>query len=194
MAKTRTFREYRTIDLCFFAFILVVSETLVSKAANFWFPQELYSVSVVPAVVALVIMRWGVFAGLFAVLGGFVTCKCAGADIIQYLIYAAGNVLSLAAVLLTYKDKGRKIRSNAVLSVLFAVAVALLMQTGRSLVALALGLSPAVCINFITTDVLSSLMACVVIYIARRLDGIFEDQKSYVLRINKPESAIHGED
>ena len=61
----------------------------------------------------------------------------------------------------------------------------LLMQAGRFLMALALGNPPAICAGFLTTDVLSVLFAVLLCWISRRLDGILEDQKDYLKRIQE---------
>ncbi|MBO6267403.1 MAG: hypothetical protein J6M06_04135, partial [Synergistaceae bacterium] len=61
---------------------------------------------------------------------------------------------------------------------------------GRALIALALGTEIARCAGFVTTDVLSGLFTALVVWIARRLDGIFEDQKHYLLRVNREEEKV----
>ena len=68
---------------------------------------------------------------------------------------------------------------------LFPLAVTLLMQGGRALVSLVLGGPAAGVLGFFTTDALSVLFTLVIIWIARRLDGVYEDQKHYLLRIQK---------
>ena len=40
-------------------------------------------------------------------------------------------------------------------------------------------------LGFFTTDALSILFTLVILWIARRLDGVYEDQKHYLLRIQK---------
>ena len=62
---------------------------------------------------------------------------------------------------------------------------AVLMQLGRILVALVLGYAPATCVGFITTDVLSVIFAVLLVWISGRLDGILEDQKDYLKRIQE---------
>ena len=42
-------------------------------------------------------------------------------------------------------------------------------------------------LGFFTTDSLSLLFTFVIIWIARKLDGVYEDQKHYLLRINTKE-------
>jgi hypothetical protein len=59
------------------------------------------------------------------------------------------------------------------------------MQLGRALTALALGNGLGVSLGFFTTGVITDLFTVVVVWISRRLDGIFEDQIHYLLRIQK---------
>ena len=49
------------------------------------------------------------------------------------------------------------------------------------------------CIGFITTDALSGFFTAVILWIARRQDGLFEDQKHYLLRIQEAEKEERGE-
>ena len=69
----------------------------------------------------------------------------------------------------------------------YPILVLLLMQTGRALIALLTGAERASVIGFYTTDSLSMLFTFVIIWIARRLDGVYEDQIHYLLRINAKE-------
>ena len=80
------------------------------------------------------------------------------------------------------KERGRQ---SAFLSLIFALCVQLLMQLGRAAVAMALGNPANVCIGFITTDSLSDLFTLLVIWVARRVEGLFEDQKHYLLRLER---------
>ena len=57
----------------------------------------------------------------------------------------------------------------------------------RALIALLTGAERASVIGFYTTDSLSMLFTFVIIWIARRLDGVYEDQIHYLLRINAKE-------
>ncbi len=69
MRRQLSLSEYRGIDLTLFAVILCVAELLIVTAARFWYADQLYTVSAVAAVVAIVLMRWGPWAGIHAVLG-----------------------------------------------------------------------------------------------------------------------------
>ena len=203
-----TFRQYRQMDLTVFGAMLVVAEALIVLAATRWFPAEAYTVSIVAAVTSIVLMRWGPWAAIHAVLGGLVYCFVSGGQPGQYLIYCAGNLFALLS-LLWFRIPGKertsgkeRIREDSFLTVIFGLTVQLLMQLGRAAVAFALlraspGSAPAgtqsvagalsFCIGFITTDALSGFFTAVILWIARRQDGLFEDQKHYLLRIQEAE-------
>ena len=185
MGPHLTFKQYRGIDLAIFAAILALTEFLIVRAAKSWFPDQLYTVSVTAAVTAIVLMRWGPFAGIHAALGGLVYAWTSGGNLQQFVIYIAGNVLSMAAILLFKAFGKEKIRKNFLLTLLFALSVIVLMQVGRGLVALIFGNGIGVIWKFITMDALSDLFTLVVVWVASRLDGVFEDQKHYLLRQQK---------
>ena len=215
-----TFRQYRQMDLTVFGAMLVVAEALIVLAATRWFPAEAYTVSIVAAVTSIVLMRWGPWAAIHAVLGGLVYCFVSGGQPGQYLIYCAGNLFALLSLLwfrIPGKDRTsgsdrvsgkERIREDGFLTVIFGLTVQLLMQLGRAAVAFALlraspGSAPAgtqsiagalsFCIGFVTTDALSGFFTAVILWIARRQDGLFEDQKHYLLRIQEAEKEERGE-
>lgn len=185
MSRQRSLGEYRAIDLSLFAIMLGIFETVIHAAATRLFPAEPYTVSVIAAITAIVLMRWGPYAAIHAVLGGVVFCFVSGATLQQYAIYCVGNLFALGALLLFRWIGKEGIRTDTLRSMAFALVVQLLMQFGRMAVALAFGNPIAVCLGFFTTDVISDMFTVIVVWIARRLDGIFEDQKHYLVRIQK---------
>ncbi len=186
MEKKMSFQQYRNIDLSIMGVLLIIAQTLILLAANSWFGWGQYIVSPMAVITALVMMRWGPWAGIHAALGGIVFALVGGGQWQHYLIYGLGNLLSLAALLFFRKGK-EPIRKSAFLSVIFAGCVQLLMFVGRAGVALIVGFSPAECLSFLTSDLLSLLFTMLAIWIARRSDGLFEDQKHYLIRIQEQE-------
>ncbi len=187
MNRQISFQQYRRIDLALFAVILWITETLIVTAATHWFADQLYTVSVVGALTAIVLMRWGPYAAIHAVLGGLIFSLLSHGSARQMLVYCAGNLFSLAALLpLKWLGKER-VRGDGFLSVCFGLLTLLLMQLGRALAAFLTGTAFLNCLGFFTTDALSLLFTGVIVWVARRLDGIFEDQKHYLLRIHKEE-------
>ncbi len=185
MDRRISFQQYRNIDLGIMAVLLTITQVLISLSANIWFKWELYIVSPVAIITTLVMMRWGIWAGLHAVLGGIVFTVSSGGQLQHYIIYCIGNLAALLC-LLYFKALGKEaIRSSAFWTVVFALSVQLFMLLGRAAVAFILGHSFAECLGFITTDLLSALFTAIIAWIARRVDGLFEDQKHYLLRIQE---------
>jgi len=192
MKRQLSFQEYRTIDLGMFAAMLCVAEWLIVKAATWWFPDQLYTVSVVGAVTAIVLMRWGPWAAIHAALGGLVFCLASHAAPRQYIVYCVGNLFAMLALIPLRLLGGERIRLDGFLSVTFGIVTLLLMQLGRALIALLFGTDFQTCLGFFTTDALSLLFTGLILWVARRLDGIFENQKHYLLRIHKTEEEKGG--
>ncbi len=187
MKRQLSFREYRRIDLALFALMLVIFEFLIVRVArSALFRDQAFTVSLAAAVVSIVYMRWGVWGGLHAALAGFLFCLYSGGGGRQYAAYILGNLCSLPAALLLRRLGSERVRTGEWLSMMFPLLVLALMQGGRALVSLALGAPASGVLGFFTTDALSGLFTLVVIWIARRLDGVYEDQRHYLLRINNP--------
>lgn len=180
-----TFRQYRGMDIGMFTVLLCVCEALITLGATRWFPAEPYTLSVTPAVTAIVMVRWGGWAAIPAVLGALAFCLASGATLAQYIIYGVGNLAALALVGFLFREGWKRLHEQVLLAMLYGLLTALLMQLGRALVALVLGSSPAVLGGFIATDVLSTLFAVLIVWITRRLDGMLEEQKHYLRRVQE---------
>lgn len=174
-----------------FAVMLAIFEYIIVHAANWWFPEQPFTVSLAASITSIVYMRWGAWGGLHAAEAGVVFCFFSGATGEQYIIYCAGNLLSLLAVPVLKKLGKEKVRTSR-LGLLFPVFVLLLMQAGRAAMALLLGAEAGGLLEFFTTDSLSLLFTLVIIWIAQKLDGIYEDQKHYLLRIHAQEEEKGG--
>lgn len=180
--KDISFKQYRAIDLVIWLVILSVFEYITVMAASKWFPGELYTLSQVVAVLCIVMMRWGGYAVIHAVAGGLVFCLAQGASIEQFAVYGVGNCLALIALSLFRAVGKEAVRTKFHFTVLFTAAAFCGAQLGRWLVSLAFGGSPGSIVTFFMTDSLSLLYAAVIVLISRKADGLFEDQKSYLIR------------
>jgi len=177
-----SFKQYKAVDLGIWVVILCVFEALTALAAKKWFPMQPYSLSPTVTVLCIVIMRWGGFAAIHAIVGGAVFCLACGADVSLFAVYCVGNCLSMLSLLL-FKALGKeRIRSKASLTIVFTVSVYCLAQIGRWFVSLFFGNSLGSVIDFFVKDPISLLFAVIVVLIARNADGLFEDQKSYLIR------------
>ena len=192
MNRQRTWKEYRAIDLALLALALAVFEFIIVRAANWWFPGQPFTVSLAAAMASIVYMRWGAWGAIHAVEAGLVFCYFSGATGEQFVIYCAGNLVSVLAVLLLRAAGKERVRTGH-LSLVFPLLVQVLMQAGRAVTALLLGAGPADAVGFFTTDSLSLLFTFVIIWIARKLDGVYEDQKHYLLRVHAEEDEKGGQ-
>ncbi len=190
MKRQLTLEEYRTIDLLLFALMFAVFEFIIVRAATgSLFRDQAFTVSLAAAITSIVYMRWGVWGALHAALAGILFCFYSGGAPGQYIIYTVGNLFSLPAALILKKVGAERVRASTWGSMLFPLAVILLMQGGRAAVALLLGASPGGVLGFFTTDSLSVLFTLVIVWIAGRLDGVYEDQKHYLLRLQQKQKA-----
>lgn len=187
-----TVARYRGIDLTLFAAKLCVFEGIIVTAATRWFPQQPYTVSVVPAVAAIVMMRWGGWAAIHAVLGGAVFCAFSRAGLKQYLVYAVGNLFCLGALGIRKAFGEEAIRTDSLKTLLFGLVTVMLMELGRAVMALSTGAAFTAALGFFTTDVVTVLFTLVILWIVRRLDGVFEDQHHYLLRVQEEQREERG--
>lgn len=193
MNRQISFGQYRTIDLTILSVVLAVCQFLTHLASSFWFPEQLYVVSPVAGMTALVMMRWSAWAAIPAGLGGVLFVWMSGGTWQQLLIYAVGNLASLAALVMFRLFGKDRLRKESFLAVTFAIAVQLLMQLGRAAMGFVFGFPTAAIIGFITTDILSILFTVFIVWTVRRIEGLFEDQKSYLLRIQREQQVERGE-
>ena len=175
-------KQYRTIDLVIMLMLLVVSEALIGAAARSWFPDELYVLSPTIAIVCIVMMRWGGYAALHALGGGLTLCAVSGAGLRQTAVYCIGNCFALAAMFFFKAFGKEKVRTKTSLSLLFTASAFFAAQAGRTAAGIVFGGSAGDIVRFILTDSLSLVFAVVTVQLTRRLDGIFEDQVSYLIR------------
>ena len=181
-----TFKKYRTIDLVLFAVLLCIFETVCVVVANKWIDAGLFTVSITYAILAIVYMRWNAFGIIHAILGGFVYARVyrlCGSDVgvKEYAMYIVGNLFTAISLVLFKIIGKQKIRDNIFLSLLFAIIVYILAHVGRATVAV-IYQKGFLLLSFISSDVVSLLFTCLAVFITRRLDGMFEDQKTYLFR------------
>lgn len=169
------------------AVLLAVAEAVVAFAETKWFPDQLIMLSPTLAIVCIVMMRWDGYAVIHAAIGGFVFCLASGASAQQYAVYCAGNCGILAA-LVFFKILGKqKVRDKFYLSLAFVFIAFCGLELGRWAVSLVFGGEISGIVTLMVGDCISLLFASVAVLISRRMDGLFEDQKAYLLRVNEEE-------
>ncbi|MCQ2458112.1 MAG: hypothetical protein MJ142_05180 [Clostridia bacterium] len=194
MEKKRSTAAYRGIDLFLFALMLAVFETIIIRAAGSRvFSDQAFTVSLASAITAIVYMRWNAWGGIHAALAGLVYCVALGGGITRYPVYIAGNLFSLLAVPLTSRIGKERVRASRWMYLACGAAVWALMQAGRMIMSLIFGAPVAEVIRFPLTDSLSLVFTLVILWIVKRLDGVYEDQNRYLERVHR-EERTKGED
>lgn len=188
MDRQRSVEAYRNIDLMLWAALLVVFEGIILRASrSVLFIDQPFTVSLAAAITSIVYMRWGYWGGVHACLAGLVYGFLGGGTWIQLMIYAVGNLLSLAVVPLMNRIGREKLRQSQFLYLGIAYLTLFFMQTGRAIIGMAVGASFREALRFFTTDSLSAVFTLVIIWIVRRLDGVYEDQHHYLKRLHAQE-------
>lgn len=190
--------QYRTTDMFLFAGILALAEILTHFAAA-WFPEAaIYSFSLMLPIVTVVIMRWGWYGIIFAAADGALYCLLNGYGAAAYLPYVVGNAFVAAELLFILILKKKRITDNWYFSALLLVVGWIAVNLARTLLAVAVGdgFSAAASVAFGLGDngLLALAMGILVVCVLRRFDGMFEDQKGYLLRQEKEKRRMQAGD
>lgn len=188
-----TFKQYRVIDVSILVALTIIFEAIATMASAKWFALQPVALSVGLAMVCIVMMRWSFPAAIAAVAGGLVFCVLSGATIEQYAVYCIGNVFSLLGMV-WFKVFGKEgIRNSMWLIALFVSTAYVGQVLGRGLIAVAFGDSWGAFVTFATTDIMTLVFAVVVVILFRKTDGLLEDQKTYLLRLEEERIATQDE-
>lgn len=189
-SRSISISQYRLTDLFLFAVILAVFDIL-AHFAPLWFPgAALFTFTLTVPITLLVMIRWGWPCALFAAGDGILLSALNNPAVWQsYLSFAVGNAF-ICFLLIAVKFTGKeKITGKWYFSALFTLAAWVLMNLGITLVQTACGNNfvTALATNFGlgANGLMSLALALIVILVMRRLDGMFEDQKHYLLRLDK---------
>ncbi|MDO5111034.1 MAG: hypothetical protein Q4E65_01895 [Clostridia bacterium] len=180
-------RRYRAIDLSLFALIVCLLEAAAQLAIRLY-PTEAFSFSAVLPIALIVMMRWGAWGILHAMLGGLVYSLLNGGGTAAVLAYTLGSAL-VGGNLVWFRLLGKKrVQQSGALCVLYTLSGYALMETGRAAVAAAFTHSPffGLWVRYMSVDALSCVMAVIVILIARRRDKngcVFQDQREYLAEL-----------
>ena len=176
-----SYPQYRLADLMLFLLIMCGCEVLNILAIRKWFPNQLFSVSVMMLVSLLVLVRWNFWAALFPPIGGLITCLLLGAKGIEaYVVYIVGNSFILFAWF--FLKIGKEKLKKWYWLLLYVFIGYLLVAFGRTIL--------AVCFNqdFVGSlisylgygELLNFIFTYVVLLILTRFNSMVVDQKKYL--------------
>lgn len=183
-------KQYKFTDLFLFALINAVFDVMARFLPAAFGGGAAFTFTITVPVTLIVMMRWGWVSVFFAVGDGLLLSLLNNTAVWQsYLSYGVGCAFMMVLLLATKFIGKQRIAGKWYLSALFVIAGWLLMNFGISIVQAALGYGflGQLAVNFGMngTGLLSLGMGLVIVLVARRLDGLFEDQKKFLLRMEE---------
>ena len=180
-------RQYRLTDLFLFAVILVVFEVILHFAFQAFHGDFLFSPML--AITLIVMMRWGWPAVFYAVGDGLLYCllniKDPNFSPYMFAIYIIGNAFIALLLIMTRFMGKKKIRDKWYFSLLFTTVGWLAMVLGWAIVAACCGLGFLSALLAHFGDLVSFAVCLTVILVMRKLDGMIEDQKAFLKRLDE---------
>ena len=179
-----SYNQYKLVDILLFMVIMAALEALNVYAIKVWFPDMFFTVSLMFTISLIVLVRWNWLAAIFPVLHGVLYSAFLGAQLESYVIYAVGNSLLLLSWFIFKLIPKEKLFSKWYLTLIYPVIAFVLVIFGRSAVAACFGhgFLPYLGNTFFAESV-NIAFATMALLIFRRLNGLLEDQKTYLKRV-----------
>lgn len=177
-----------------FAVILTVFELILHFAMIAFGDNANFTFSPMVPLVLVVMMRWGWVSVFYAVGDGALFVLLKGGSWQSLLIYCVGNACIMLLLLYTRFVGKEKIRKSPYLSILFVVLGWVVTVLGRSAVAAIIGNNFVYVLTRQLFDIVSIIIGSIIVLIMRRLDGMFEDQKHYLRRVDDERRAMARRD
>ena len=168
--------------------IMAALEAVNVFAIKKWFPDMLFAVSLMFTVSLIVLVRWNFLAAIFPVLHGVLYCaflsvfQTVGYE--EYIIYSVGNSFLLLSWFLFKLIPKEKLFSKWYLTLIYPAVAFVLVLFGRTFAAMCFGTGFVEAIgSYFFTESLNIVFAIIALLILRRVDGMLEDQKTYLKRV-----------
>lgn len=168
--------------------IMAALEAVNVFAIKQWFPDMLFAVSLMFTVSLIVLVRWNFLAAIFPVLHGVLYCaflsvfQTVGYE--EYIIYSVGNSFLLLSWFLFKLIPKEKLFSKWYLTLIYPAVAFVLVLFGRTFAAMCFGTGFVEAIgSYFFTESLNIVFAIIALLILRRVDGMLEDQKTYLKRV-----------
>ena len=183
-----SYNQYKLVDILLFMVIMTALEAVNVFAIKKWFPDMLFSVSLMFTVSLIVLVRWNFLAAIFPVLHGVLYCaflsvfQTVGYE--EYIIYAVGNSFLLLSWFIFKLIPKQKLFSKWYLTLIYPAVAFVLVLLGRTLAAMCFGTDFVEALGaYFFTESLNIVFAVIALLILRRADGMLEDQKTYLKRV-----------
>ena len=187
-----SFKQYRNIDLAIFVAMYALCEYLVVKAATVWF-DEPYSISIMLPLLLIVMMRWDKYAIVHAIVYAILFVYYQNGNLNQYLIYIIGNLGFMLTLIYVYKIGKENIRTSFFRSLMYLLIGYITMELFRGFASIIIaGSNPGIILQFLMSDMLTLVFGLLVIIIVRNVEGLYMDQKQYLIQLNSQKENDDG--
>lgn len=192
-----SFARYRATDLLLFAVILAAFDVISFFAFTKWFSDDSsrYIFSLAVPIALLVMVRWNWYGLFYAVGDGLLYCILLlatgrmpeGAVLQFFLVYCLGNAFVGLAFLMVRFAGYKRIIAKWYFTVLYLLAGWVAVLAGKVVISVCCGADfVSSLLGFLgAADMLSLAMGLIILLIMRRLDGMMENQRDYLLRLDK---------
>lgn len=180
------------MDLFIWIILVLVFELIATFATTRWFDQQAVAISITLAMTCAVMVRWGWRAAAIAVAGGAAFSFASGASAEQYAIYCVGNAFALVGLLVIKWLGEERIRQKFFEKMIYVIVSYIGVALGRWLVSLLFGGEIMTFVVYLTTDVISLVFAVVIAHILSKCDGMLENQKTYLFRLERERKENEG--
>ncbi len=182
MRKQITVSEYRAGDITIFSALMIVAEFIAIKGVG-WF-SEIFAISLFLSISLIVMRRWKFFAIVPIVLGAATTCLASKTHFEVYVIHIVGS-LAILVSMLWFKVAKENMNKGHYL-ILYALSAYVLMCFGKAFVGMLFGNDfISLLVGFLGVNAINVLIAILLLFIVRKLDGVFEDQMEYLKRVHE---------
>lgn len=180
-----SFKQYCSIDILILFILYGICEYGIIKIGSAMIDQP-YIISLMLPILLIVLMRWDVYAIYQAIGSAIFFVLIQHGDMKQIFVYLLGN-LGVWMIAVPMKKFGKERITSSVFNCMVYVLVgAILMEVFRYVGMLIMYQSGiGALIRLLALDALSIVFSIVVILIVRNIDGLFMDQKTYLLNLQK---------
>lgn len=180
MRKKITLSEYRAGDITIFTLLMIVSEFFSNKGVA-WF-SEIYLISLFLPITLIVMRRWKLWAIVPMTASAITVCAVNKAAFNVYIIHIVGNLFILIAAL--WLKIAKKNMKEGHYLILYSLSAYVLMCFGKAFIGFLFKENFInLFLGFLGVNSLNVVIAIIVLFIVRKLDGVFEDQIEYLNRV-----------
>lgn len=185
-----SYNQYKLVDILLFMVIMATFEAINVLALRQWFAESvmLFSISLMFTVSLIVLVRWNFFAAIFTVSHGLIYCGLVSiyesVSFDTYVIYAVGNSFLLLSWFLFRLIPKEKLFSKWYFTLIYPTVAFVFVALGRTAVAVCFGYGFVDSLaGYVMPESLNIAFAAIALLILRKVDGLLEDQKSYLKRV-----------